>query len=119
MAVTPVTSVTSEIIVTDTQSDLTQPGEVEVWLRQALDSIQTAASVEADGEALGFTLEQIQAARAVIGATVARCLGVIYWRLPDAYPDVCVTRAGAFDQEAAGMSNKDWFAFFVGQQATD
>ena len=81
MAVTPVTSVTSEIIVTDTQSDLTQPGEVEVWLRQALDSIQTAKIVEAQAVQLGFSLEQIHTARAAIGVRVSKCLGVEYWRL--------------------------------------
>ena len=87
MAVTSVTSVTCEIINTDTQNDFTQPeaglSKVESWLRQALDSIQPAKVLEAEGAQLGFTATELHTARAAIGARVVRCLGVEYWQVTE------------------------------------
>ena len=55
--------------------------KVQDWLRQQLDSIQPAASIKAQAVQLGFRLEQLNAARLAIGASVSKYLGVTYWQL--------------------------------------
>ncbi len=63
---------------------LSLAGAVESWLSQALGSIQPAITIKVEALLLGFSSEELDAALIAIGATVSRCLGAEYFRLPDA-----------------------------------
>ncbi len=64
---------------------LVHTGEVEVWLRQKLDSIQPAKTIEVEAALMGYTMEELDTALIRIGGVRSQCLGVSYWRLPDKF----------------------------------
>lgn len=55
----------------------------ERWLREKLDSIQSAKVLEVEAAHLGYSMADLDAARlAISGVQVVKCLGVDYWRMP-------------------------------------
>lgn len=55
---------------------------VELWLLEKLDCIQSAKVLEIEAAQLGFSAEDLNAARLAMGGVqVVPCLGVDYWRL--------------------------------------